>query len=159
MRPVRRDEESTTGSQQVLDKSIEEGLRRVLGDSGLKMVLSIHPLGTISSDPARFHQAMKEIFMERGAAIIEAEIARRLLQNARREQGRGRRSWFGSQRRKPSRRVSADDKAVLRRFLTLAALNQGHLSGPALNDARLTGTVSSFELTSLRFADAFKKGS
>ncbi len=153
-----------TDFQAVLDKSIEDGLRHVLGESGLQMVLRLHPLPTLSTDPARFHEAMQSIFMENGAAIIEREIARRLLQNAGRERtdGRAHRPWFvvADFGARPSGRASKTEKRVLRKFVALASLPHSHLTGSiSLRTRGPRGEASSIELTSLRFADAFKKGS
>jgi hypothetical protein len=163
LEPGRRDGEGRPEFQGILDRSIEEGLRSVLGESGVQMVLSLHPLSSISADPARFHEAMRDIFLDNGAAIIEREIARRLLLSAGRERAKGRahRSWlsatsFGS---RSSARVSDREKRVLRKFVALASLPQGHRPETLTNQAWKLGRASSIELTSSRFAAAFKKGS
>jgi hypothetical protein len=140
----------------VLEESIKEGLREVLGQSGLQMVLSLQPLGHISTDPAAFHDAMTSIFMERGATIIEREIARRLLDKLGGESARDGRvhrwrfqtSVSGAD---APARASAREKEVLRKFVNLATFPQARTMGHAREPA-------SVEITSMRFASAFKKG-
>jgi len=103
-----------------------------------------------------FHSVLKDIFMESGAAIIEREVARRLLENVRKEnhvEGRRPRSWFqlASSNRKASRPVSKKEKEVLRHFLAPAPPRRGHLAKERLE-------ATAIDLTAASFAYAFKKG-
>ena len=47
----------------ILEQSIEEVLRHILGECGLEMVLNLHPLAELSADPAGFHVFLKGIFI------------------------------------------------------------------------------------------------
>ncbi len=139
----------------ILERSIADGLRNVLGDSGLQMVLTQYPLERISADPIVFHEAMKDIFMESGAAIIEREVARRLLDsvgNGGKLGGRSHLSWLAAASKGDVRgRVSKREKEVLRRFLALESLSTGR--GP-----KGRGEAPTIDLTAATFAFAFKKG-
>ena len=74
----------------VLEKGIEDGLRHVLGESGLQLVLSLSPLKHISTDPMLFHKILRDVFMESGAVVIEREVAKALLANIESEDRGGR---------------------------------------------------------------------
>jgi len=122
--------------------------------------LSQHPIETLSSDAAAFHAFLVSIFMENGAAILEREIARRMLDKARKEYRLPRLSWrasitVGGDR---SRRVTLEEMRSLRQFVALASLPRDHRSRPTPDLAGSEGMTTSIEYTSLAFADAFKKG-
>lgn len=137
----------------ILEQSIEEGLRHILGQSGLEMVLNLYPLKRISADPVVLHEALKDIFMGSGAAIIEREVARRLLENVgnAKAEGRRRHSWLAAaSNRRSSGGVSKREKQVLRQFLALESLARG--------GSRLKLGATPVELTAENFAYAFKKG-
>jgi hypothetical protein len=140
----------------ILQRSVEEGLRHVLGESGLQLVLSLYPLERISSDPAALHEALKDIFMASGAAIIEREVSRRLLESVGNEANAGarhRRSWLASvaSHEKSSGQVSRREKEVLRQFLALESpARGGHAEGEV-------GEIT-IEMTAANFAYAFKRG-
>jgi len=140
----------------ILEESIQEGLRNILGQSGLQLVLSLLPQGRISTDPAMFHQILSKVFQESGTAIIEREVAGRLLANvgkAREVEGASRRSWFtAASRGRESDRASKKEKEVLRQFLALESLAEGR-AGKARPE------MTQIDLTAARFAFAFKKGS
>lgn len=128
------------------------------------MVLSQHPLTELSADPLRFHEALKGIFLENGAAVIEREIARRLLDKVGSSQDgarRSRHSWLRAARSsaKGKGAATAKERKVLRQFLALALLPKGHPMGAGPDATRGAIRASSIELTSLKFASAFKKGS
>jgi len=139
----------------VLQRSVEDGLRHVLGESGLQLVLSLYPIERIATDPVALHEALKDIFMASGAAIIEREVARRLLEivgNQANSEGRHRRSWLAAatSHEKSSGRVSKREKELLRQFLSLESLARGgHVKG------KLEETP--IEMTAANFAFAFKK--
>jgi len=158
LRPGETDDSKSPDFQITLEESVIGGLRGVLGESGLQMVLRLYPLPSLSSDPVRFHRAMVEIFKEEGANIIESEIARRLLEkSAKIASGRVQHQWFTLKafgRRKGQ--VSADEKKVLKRFVALASLPRDHEPVSPISPG-LRSNSSSIELTSLRFAAAFKK--
>jgi hypothetical protein len=139
----------------ILEQSIVDGLRHVLGESGLQMVLSQYPLDSISADPMMFRNAMEDIFMESGAAIIEREVARRLLDAVGDEKGAGvrsRHSWLtAASNQKAPGRASKKEKEVLRQFLALESLSKGH-------SAEGKGQSPQIDLTAATFAYAFKKG-
>ncbi len=140
----------------ILEKSIEEGLRNILGQSGLQLVLSLYPLKRISTDPAMFHEILSEVFQESGAALIEREVAGRLLQNVGNGmdvRGASRRSWLAAASGgREFGRASKREKEVLRQFLALESLADGHARKARPEEARI-------DLTAARFAFAFKKGS
>jgi hypothetical protein len=120
-------------------------------------VLSQYPLKHISTDPAKFHKILREIFQESGAAIIEREVARRLLDNVGNEMivdGNSRRSWLAtaSSKGKESGRVSKKEKEVLRQFLVPDSLPKGRAGKEKPREAPI-------DLTVAQFAYAFKKGS
>jgi hypothetical protein len=151
-------------SDAILKLSIEEGLRNLLGESGLRMVLSLYPLDGPSIDPVGFHDVLKGIFMEEGAAILEQEIARRLLEKVGRKGGGGTRSrlsWMmpASSDANGSRTVSEKDKEVLRQFVASASFPKSYRMEAELDGIRSGKRSSTIEQTSLRFASAFKKGS
>jgi hypothetical protein len=140
----------------ILGRSVEDGLRQVLGESGLQLVLSLYPLDRISGDPAVLHEALKDIFMASGAVIIEREIAKRLVErmgNQAEGEGPQSRSWLAGlavHLRSPGG-ASKREKEVLRQFLALESLERGaHANG------RLEETP--IEMTAANFAYAFKKG-
>jgi hypothetical protein len=149
----------------LLEQSIEDGLREVLGQSGLQMVVRLCPLDRLSTDPAAFHEALKAIFMENGAVIIEREIARRLLDRLGADwagEGRLHRWWVAngsSSSAKGPQGASAREKKVLREFVALSALPRGHSTEGAPRHAEGAREAISLELTSIRFGAAFKKGS
>jgi len=140
----------------ILEKSIEEGLRNILGQSGLQLVLSLHPLRRISTDPLMFHAVLTEVFQESGAALIEREVAGRLLANVGDANYAGRgslRSWLtAASRGREPHRGSKKEKGVLTQFLALEALADGHAEKARPEEAQI-------DLTAARFAFAFKKGS
>lgn len=140
----------------ILEKSVEDGLRQILGQSGLEMVRNLYPLRRISDDPAVLHEALKDIFMASGASIIEREVARRFLEAAGNEmtaEGRPRFMWLAAaaSKGKSPGHVSKREKEVLRQFLTLESLARG---GRA--DGKPEPTP--IEITVTNFAYAFKKG-
>jgi len=122
----------------------------------MQMVLSLCPLHTITADPAKFHEVLKDIFMESGAVVLEREIGRRLLENV--GDGSGLRGssqhWWlkkaTSKARSPGR-VSKEEKEVLRQFLALESLPKNHPFG-------MKAPPTPIDLTAARFAYAFKKG-
>src|SRR5271156_5036267 len=84
-------------TEAVLEKSIQEGLLHILGESGTQMVLTKCPLDQISADPEVFHGVLESIFMEQGALVIEREVAHRLLEalgSKTKVEGRSLRSWL-----------------------------------------------------------------
>ncbi len=145
--------------EELLEQSIEDGLREVLGPSGLQMVLSHYPMARLSTEPEAFHEVLEGIFMENGAAIIEREIGRRLLDRMGADkagEGRLHRWWLATAAlsKKGPGQASAREKKVLRQFVALSTLPKSHSAGAKLGDA--SGTTS-IDLTSARFASAFKK--
>ncbi len=126
------------------------------------MVLSIHPLDELSKDPVAFHEALTWIFMDSGAAIIEREIARKLLDRMGENPiGKNSHLWsftIPESHSKSSQRVSEAEKKVLRQFLALASLQKVYPAESEIDANGDTIGASSIELTALRFASAFKKG-
>jgi hypothetical protein len=121
------------------------------------LVLSLYPLKQISTDPARFHKILREVFQESGAVIIEREVARRLLESVGNEmtaEGSSRRSWLAtaSSKGRDSGRVSKKEKEVLRQFLEPESFPTGHAK-------TLKPGATQIDLTVAQFARAFKKGS
>ena len=154
--PGRGEREEQLEIEAILEQSIEDGLRQILGQSGLEMVLNLYPLRRISADPAVLHEALKEIFMASGASIIEREVARRFLETANSEmkaEERPRHSWFAAvaSSGKSSGRVSKREKEVLRQFLALESLATG-------GHAEMKPEATPIEITVANFAYAFKKG-
>jgi hypothetical protein len=146
----------------MIEQSIQEGIRHVLGESGLEMVLSFRPLSHLSTDPAGFHEFLKGIFRDDGAAIIEIEIARRLMEkvgDARGREGRSFLSWLGAafSRAKSSGGVASREKDALGQFLAFESVRQSRSAEAKLGARRFTNSGRSFELTASRFAFAFKK--
>jgi len=137
----------------ILEQSIEEGIRHILGESGLEMVLSLHPLAELSADPAGFHAFLKGIFMDDGAAIIEGEIGNRLLGkvgNRRVRDGRSFLSWLEAtfSRAKSQGSASAREKDALRQFLALESLREGRREKDGMH--RWANRARSFDLTASR---------
>ena len=164
MEPGTRDDVRRAEFEQKVEQSIEEGLREILGQSGLQMVLSHHPLKRLSADPEALHEVLQKIFMDNGALIIEREVARRLLDKVGKEragEGRLHRWWLptAASGSKGPGRASASEKRVLRQFVALATLPQGHRRAVQPGATGGISGATSIEFTSLRFADAFKKGS
>jgi hypothetical protein len=147
---------SSPEHQAILEQSIQEGIRHVLGESGLEMVLSLHPLSHLSADPVAFHGFLKGIFMDDGAAIIEIEIASRLLDkvgNSRGREGRSFLSWLGatfSRARSPGA-GSARENDALRQFLALESVRKSRSSEDKLGAHCWTNRGRSLELTVSRF--------
>ena len=156
MGPEREERPGQPEFDAVLRRSVEDGLRHVLGESGLQLVLSLYPIERISADPVALHEALKDIFMASGAAIIEREVARRLLEavgNQANSDGGHRRSWLAAatSHEKSAGRVSRKEKEVLRQFLALESLARGgHMRGKP--------DEIPIEMTAANFAFAFKKG-
>jgi len=128
----------------MIEQSIQEGIRHVLGESGLEMLLSLRPLSHLSTDPAGFHEFLKGIFMHDGATIIETEIASRLLEkvgNGRGMEGRSFLSWLGAtfSRAKSSGGVSAREKDALGQLNPLSELliSTGSVVGIPYNHDRI----------------------
>jgi hypothetical protein len=147
--------------QNVLARSIEQGLRNVLGESGAQVVLSLHSLESLSSDSERFHRAITAIFLDSGAAILEREIARLLLENIGNEPDRE--GWWlrvwqmgGSSKGQASGRPSEKEKRILQQFLALASIPHDHPTDSEQVEERDDGSL---EQTAAKFAYAFKKGS
>jgi len=155
--PERRDAPGQPDFGAVLERSIEEGLRDVLGESGFQLVLSLYPLKQISTDPVMLHKILRDVFNENGAMVIEQEVATRLLANvgSKTPSGAGngvlRRAAPGSKGR-ASPQVSKREKDVLLRFLALESLPRG-------GTGNSRPELSPIDLTAARFAHAFKKGS
>jgi hypothetical protein len=144
----------------MIEQSIQEGIRHVLGENGLEMLLSLRPLSRLSTDPAGFHEFLKGIFMHDGATIIETEIANRLLEkvgNGRGKEGRSFLSWLGAtfSRAKSSGGVSAREKDALGQFLALESVRTSRSAEEKHGRRRWTSAGRAFELTASRFAFAF----
>jgi len=157
LEPERRERPKQPEFEAILEKSIEEGLRNILGQSGLQLVLSLRPLKRISSDPALFHEVLRDVFQERGAALIEREVAGRLLKNIGNEMNVGRASrgsWLtpAGSWEKQSDWVSKKEKEVLRQFLALESLTEDRTR-------KARSEATQIDLTAANFAYAFKKGS
>jgi len=151
----RRDVASPLEHEAILEQSIEEGIRHILGESGLEMVLSLHPLTELSTDAVGFHEFLRGIFMDDGAAIIEREIASLLLGklgDARRSEGGAFLSWLGSafSRAKSPRGTSARERDALRQFLALESLRGDREE--KLGVHRWANRARSFDLSASRFA-------
>jgi hypothetical protein len=145
----------------MIEQSIQEGIRHVLGESGLEMVLSLHPLSVLSADPAGFHEFLKGIFKDDGAAIIEIEIASRLLEkvgNGRAREGSSILSRLEAAfSRKSSGGVPAREKDALRQFLALESVRESRRAEAKLGAHRWTNKGRSFQLVGSLFAFANKK--
>ena len=137
----------------ILEQSIEEGIRHILGESGLEMVLSLHPLAELSADPAGFHAFLKGIFMDDGAAIIEREIGSRLLGKVGNPRTRDGRSFLSRleatfSRAKSQGSASAREKDALRQFLALESLREGR--GEKHGIRRWANRARAFDLSASR---------
>ena len=164
MKPGDRDGVERPEFEAVLEQSIEEGLHYVLGESGVKMVLTTHSLAELSENHLRLHEALSDIFMENGATLIEREIAKRLLDkvgSARDGARRSNSSWLTAARSSASAegRATARERKVLREFMALALLPRDHQASAEPDATHGRIQARSIELTSVRFASAFKKGS
>jgi hypothetical protein len=154
--PERRETPGQPELGAVLERSIEEGLRHVLGESGLQLVLSLYPLKRISTDPVMFHKILRDIFNENGAVLIEREVAKTLLANigneASSEAGpRNLRRAAPSPMSKTPAQVSQMEETLLK-FFALEPLERGGPGNPKPE-------LRQIDLTAARFAHAFKKGS
>jgi hypothetical protein len=141
----------------ILEQSIEGGLRQVCGQSGLELVLSLHPLKQISTDPVLFHKVLRDVFKMGGAEVIEREVARRLLQSVGNEitvEGESRLSRLATapSGRKESARVTKKESDLLQQFLELESLPKSHAR-------KEKPGATPIDLTVAQFAYAFKKGS
>jgi len=146
----------------MIEQSIQEGIRHVLGESGLEMVLNLHPLSVLSADPAGFHEFLKGIFKDDGAAIIEIEIANRLLEkvgNGRAREGSSFLSRLGAafSRAKSSGGVPAREKDALRQFLALESVRNCRRAEAKLGASRWTNKGRSFQLMGSPLAFANKR--
>jgi len=63
----------------MLEASIADGLNRIVGPAGFKLITMEVPLHRAAENPKLFHDVIVSIFMERGASLIEREIAKNLL--------------------------------------------------------------------------------
>lgn len=152
---MERAEQKRPEFEEMLEQSVEEGVGAILGQSGLQMLLRLCPLDRLASDPMAFHEVLKGIFMQSGAVVIEREVARRLLDRvakARPVSGRVHRWWLTGAISSAggAGRTSAGERRVLEQYAALAALPAGHSS-------QVAGGTASIEITSTRFASAFKK--
>ena len=66
-------------ARRILEKSIADGLTKVIGPAGLKLVAIEIPPEEAAENPKKLHEVLVSIFMERGTMLIEREIAQRLL--------------------------------------------------------------------------------
>jgi len=160
LRRSRSEPEPNRSSELLISESVEEGLSHVLGESGLSLVRSLFPKGKLPTDPSAFDSVLESVFMADGAIIIEREIAKRLLEKAGADYRGGRtfRSWLAvlSSHSSHSKGVTAGEKKKLRRFAAMAAVPSSHSETTPLGAKK---GPASLEVTSLRFADAFQKGS
>jgi hypothetical protein len=145
----------------MVEQSIQEGIRHVLGESGLAMVLSLHPLSRVSSDPLRFHELLIGIFREDGAAIIEMEIATRLLEKFGSDGGEQGRSFLSRlaatfSRAKSSGGASTREGDAFRQFLALESVRKSRSAEDGPGARRWTNRSRSFELVSPGSVLAFK---
>jgi len=125
------------------------------------MVLSLHPLSVLSADPAGFHEFLKGIFKDDGAAIIEIEIASRLLEkvgNGRAREGSSLLSRLGAAfSRKSSAGVPARENDALRQFLALESVRKSRRAEAKVGAHRWTNKGRSFQLMDSPLAFANKK--
>jgi hypothetical protein len=125
------------------------------------MVLSLHPLSVLSADPAGFHEFLKGIFKDDGAAIIEIEIASRLLEkvgNGRASEGSSLLSRLGAAfSRKSSAGVRARENDALRQFLALESVRKSRRAEAKVGAHRWTNKGRSFQLTGSPLVFANKK--
>jgi hypothetical protein len=146
---------------EMVQESIQEGIRHILGESGLAMVLSIRPLSQLSADPSGFHEFLKGIFRDDGAAIIEIEIARRLLEKVGKghvSEGRSFLSRLGSvfSRTRSTGGSSAREQDALRQFLALESVRKSRSAEDRVGGYSRANRGRSFELIASRFAFASK---
>ena len=71
-----RDQE---GARQILERSIEEGLRSVVGQSGVEMILRLGSVEPFAADPRKLHELLVSIFADQGALTIERAIVGTLM--------------------------------------------------------------------------------
>ncbi|MDG7005419.1 MAG: hypothetical protein JRM86_00605 [Nitrososphaerota archaeon] len=66
-------------ARKTLEDAISESLREMLGGDGLELVSKILPMDLAAADPRRLHEVLVSVFKEKGALMVEREIAKRLL--------------------------------------------------------------------------------
>lgn len=126
-----------------MEECIGEGLRRVAGEDGLELVAKLHPIDLAAADPRKLHEILVSVFAEKGAVVIEREIARCLLDRLAGEQ---------PEPESMHEKVTAEGQIqrqveTLRRFAELAGL-------PG-SKGRARSRTSDLGSTAVSFADAF----
>ena len=76
LHPTRND-----GFQKLLESSLYEGMKIVLGDSGALAVMSNWKLGECLKDPKEFHNRLFAFLNEPGTTVIEKSIAKQLFRS------------------------------------------------------------------------------
>ena len=132
-------------ARRILEGSIADGLRQVLGQSGVEMISSLKPIDVFAADPRKLHALLVSIFGEEGTVVIEKEIAKRLLGRIDEGEKPNADAPHGEKKRYGDLEY---EKRVIRRFAEIAELPGGHSKKSA------RGSIDS---TAERFAEAFTK--
>jgi hypothetical protein len=167
-RPRRTLPYSREEARQILELSINEGLREVLGKSGVEMISSLGSTDVFSADPRKLHTLLVSVFADQGALIIERAIMGMLMNKlddaGLPSVGSGPRPLSNSGRAPASlkRDVDSEHKAkAFRLFAEIADLpgdHSKHHHEPLRVAMSSKRARDSMESTAAVFVDAFVKG-
>jgi hypothetical protein len=167
-RPTRTLPYNRKEARQILELSINEGLREVLGKSGVEMISSLGSADVFSADPRKLHDLLVSVFADQGALIIERAIMGALmnkLDNAGAPRAGSRPSPLSNSGRAPAglkQDVDSERKTkVFRLFAEIADLpgdHSKHHHEPLRVAMSRRRARDSMESTAAVFVDAFIKG-
>jgi hypothetical protein len=142
--PARTVSPQQKAARRILEESIADGLREIVGEDGYELVTRLHPLDLSAADPRKLHELLVSVFKEKGAVMIEREIARRLLDRLASEEGK---SANPRPEEQSVDREIQHQVEVLRRFAEVAGLPGAKI--------RARGKTPDLGSTAVSFADAF----
>jgi len=141
--PARTVSPQQKAARRILEECIADGLREVAGEDGHELVSKLFPLDLAAADPRKLHEVLVSVFKEKGAVVIEREVAKRLLDRLAGEEpmhdtGHAVKTIDGEVQQQIE---------ILRRFAEVAGLPGAR--------GRARGKTADLGLTAVSFADAF----
>jgi hypothetical protein len=141
--PARTISPQQKAARRILEECIADGLREVAGEDGYELVSKLHPLDLAAADPRKLHELLVSVFKEKGAVVIEREIAKRLLDRLAGDEPKPN---AGHQEKTVDGEIR-EQVETLRRFAEVAGL-------PGAK-GRARGRTADLGSTAVSFADAF----
>lgn len=126
-----------------MEECIGDGLRQVAGQDGFELVAKLHPIDLAAADPRKLHEILVSVFAEKGAVVIEREIARRLLDRLAGEEPDS----------KPIHEKLTTEGQIQRQVETLRRFAE--VAGLPGSKGRARSRMTDLGSTAVSFADAF----